>query len=508
LVGRSAPRVVASRLALIAFSLVVTLASAEAVCRSLDRYRILSVALTASGAPRRQVRDETPDRQYVLNMPRQPSVSVGWYVERPQSIPRIPLTPEMKARSEAYPTEPWAPFFEWNLAHVRAEACSPARDVVMGGLEDFYYFESKDGSRFPAYRHLRHVSPPGWFVTNNYGWRGPDIALNKPLNRIRIAFVGASTTIDAFGLPFSHPELVGYWLNRWASANGIPYSFDVINTGRSGIQSNSIAAIVKQELVPVEPDLVIYYEGANQLWPDRVVTLDDKRRYSPVRTTYRIRTVAENYSALVRRVGTALDRFEGRGGYEPRKPASHINWPAGVDERNPVLDLSKLPMDLPNIVACLDTIRTALRQIDSELVVSSFVWIVHDKMRLDPDRDANLHNYLNRTYWPYTYADMRRIADFQNRVFEKYARTHGLPFIDMAAEFPQDPALAIDAIHFRYPGIALQAWIFFQHLIPMIQERIADGRLPKPQKVTRSGHPAFDQPLRLTTLQELRARCQ
>jgi hypothetical protein len=103
---------------------------------------------------------------------------------------------------------------------------------------------------------------------------------------------------------------------------------------------------------------------------------------------------------------------------------------------------------------------------------------------------------------------MRRIADFQNRVFEKYARTHGLPFIDMAAEFPQDPALAIDAIHFRYPGIALQAWIFFQHLIPMIQERIADGRLPKPQKVTRSGHPAFDQPLRLTTLQELRARCQ
>ena len=87
-----------------------------------------------------------------------------------------------------------------------------------------------------------------------------------------------------------------------------------------------------------------------------------------------------------------------------------------------------------------------------ELVLSSFVWIVHDGMRLDLDRDLTLYNYLNRTYWPFTYAEMRRIADFQNRVFEKYARVHQLPFIDMAAEFPQDPALAGDAIHLRYRG--------------------------------------------------------
>ena len=43
---------------------------------------------------------------------------------------------------------------------------------------------------------------------------------------------------------------------------------------------------------------------------------------------------------------------------------------------------------------------------------------------------------------------MRRLADFQNRVFAKYARAHQVPFVDMAAEFPQDPALGTDAIHF------------------------------------------------------------
>jgi hypothetical protein len=91
-------------------------------------------------------------------------------------------------------------------------------------------------------------------------------------------------------------------------------------------------------------------------------------------------------------------------------------------------------MDLPNIVACLDKIRAALAPIHAELALSSFVWIVHPGMRVVVDRDLTLFNYLNHVYWPYTYAEMRRLADFQNRVFEKYAQAHSVPFIDMARE--------------------------------------------------------------------------
>jgi hypothetical protein len=194
---------------------------------------------------------------------------------------------------------------------------------------------------------------------------------------------------------------------------------------------------------------------------------------------------------------------------EPRKPPSRINWPSEVSEQDPALDSPKLPMDLPNIVACLDIMRTALARIHAELVLSSFVWIVHDGMELDLGRDLTLYNYLNRTYWPYTYAEMRRLVDFQNRVFEKYARVHQLPFVDMAAEFPQDPALAGDAIHLRYQGLVLQAWIYLQHLIPMIEARLADGRLPRARAAAQRVHPAFDQPSpRMISLDELRAGCQ
>jgi hypothetical protein len=241
-----------ARLAMIAAACVLGAIASEAVCRRLDGYGIDSVVLRRAREARHQVRDQMPDLQYVTKISRPASVNLAWYAERPNAIPRIPLTPELRQRAAAYPTEPWSAFFEWNLAYLKQQACLDARDVVMGSLRDFYYFEGTGGSVYPSYRHLRRVSPPGWFVTNSFGWRGRDVALNKPPNTIRLAFVGASTTVDAFGVPFSHPELVDYWLNRWAAAKGLPYRFEVINAGRSGINSNSIAAIVTEELLPVE----------------------------------------------------------------------------------------------------------------------------------------------------------------------------------------------------------------------------------------------------------------
>lgn len=498
----------AVRLVAVVMSAAAALLAVEATCRVLDGFRVLSVRLQASSPAPSSVGRNSPDRPYAKAFPRVSSVRASWYDQRPEPIPRIALTPALQHRVEEYPSEPWAPFFEWNLTHLREQACTSTRDVVMGNLRDFYYFKSLDGSRYPTYRHLRNISPPGWFVTNSFGWRGTDVLLNKPPATIRIAFVGASTTIDAFGVPFSHPELVQNWLNWWAASRGLRYRFEVINAGRMGINSNSIAAIVEQEIVPVEPDLVVYYEGANQFWPNQMVRVDDTRVYEQPKMTYVKRTVLEDYFDLVRRSLTIVDRVQARGGYEPRKPASRVIWPDGVSESDPEVHSPKLPMDLPNIVACLDKIRAALAPIHAELVLSSFVWVVHRGMRVDVDRDLTLFNYLNHVYWPYTYAEMRRLADFQNRVFEKYAQAHSVPFMDLARDFPQDPALAGDAIHFRYEGLSLQAWIYLQRLIPLIEARIADGRLPRAAQSIRDAHPAFpDSTLHMTTLEELRAQC-
>ena len=195
-------------------------------------------------------------------------------------------------------------------------------------------------------------------------------------------------------------------------------------------------------------------------------------------------------------------------GREPLKSWQTVPWPAEVDEANPDPHDPRLPVQLPAIVNDLDTIRFALEGTGTQLVLSSFIWMVEPGLRLDLVRDAGLFRYLNQTYWPVSYTNLRRFADFQNRVFERYAERHQLPFLDVSRDFPRDPSLFADGIHLRYDGLRYQAWLYFERLTSLIESRIAAGTLPHDARMTRDHHPAFDLAgPRVISLSELRAHC-
>jgi hypothetical protein len=105
--------------------------------------------------------------------------------------------------------------------------------------------------------------------------------------------------------------------------------------------------------------------------------------------------------------------------------------------------------------------------------------------------EAPIYEMLNLRFWPYRYADVRRMADFQNRVFARYAAAHELPFLDVAGRFPQASALFLDAIHFNKDGTRLQAWIVFGQLLPLVRERLTSGAWPRPDRVPLTAHPGF-----------------
>ena len=89
----------------------------------------------------------------------------------------------------------------------------------MGILEDFFYFTPKNGTMYPYYRQMSLLNMPGKFKTNSFGWRSRDIKILKDKNTIRIAFVGASTTVNSDLEKFSYPEYVENWLNMWVKKN-------------------------------------------------------------------------------------------------------------------------------------------------------------------------------------------------------------------------------------------------------------------------------------------------
>ncbi len=167
-------------------------------------------------------------------------------------------------------------------------------------------------------------------------------------------------------------------------------------------------------------------------------------------------------------------------GREWPKPDYKLQWPEGLDEADPDLAYPRLPVNLNLIQRDLDAMRTAVQQVGSDFAVSSFLWMVKDGMVLDPVRHKYILEQLNSVYYPFRYRDMERLAAFQNRLLAKYARTHGIPFIDTARYFPLDPDLFVDAVHTNNAGLRLQAWITFNLLLPVVEKHLADRSWPRP----------------------------
>src|SRR5262249_24344933 len=145
---------------------------------------------------------------------------------------------------------------QWNARFVTVIGCKPNGPVTTLP-KPFMVFDPTEPNVQPVYRFPPDVTTPSGLVTNQFGWRGPPIPPDKPAETVRIAFVGASTTVGAHEFPFSYPEYVGHWLNVWSERIGRSVHFDVINAAREGITSSGIAAIVRQELLAAEPDLVV-----------------------------------------------------------------------------------------------------------------------------------------------------------------------------------------------------------------------------------------------------------
>ncbi len=489
-------------------TLAVALVAAEGATRWIDGYpmRLQLVAPTTTrqkSASGKWV-DPAAAAYYVDRLPTAAGVDRRWFGLDPTPRPAIPIDPALDRRYRLHEGFELSSEYEWNREYVRRAVCGDTtyNMAVFAHLSDLFMFDAADSEPYPAFRFLRHTHYPSGLTTNNFGWRGEDVALNKPPATVRIAFVGASTTIDPHAGQFSFPEYIGRWLSEWAHARSDTVRFEIINAGREGVASNSVAGVVVQELVPVRPDLVVFYWGSSQFWPSDIVS-GAQPRPAQVATgepsLYR-------YSALAIRVRNALNAR--RAGSEPPKPDLRVNWPAAVDEGAPDVDSPDLPAPLPVTVRDLDRMRTALSAYGGTLVPSSVVWLVYDGMKLDRQRDAGLYAYLNDTFWPFSYRLMRRMIDFENRVYRRYAESRGLPFNDLASTYPADPRLFLDAVHMGPAGIKLKAWLVLQQLVPELDRRLADGRLPVRDPGGRLQHPAFaaDAP-HLVPLDDLRRHC-
>jgi len=485
---------------------LIALLMGELLVRAVDRYVLFSLDLRRSvpqGEEQRVIGEVV--LKHLNAIATAPSVQREWFFrDPPPPNPAAIRDPALDARYWEHRGLELASIYVWNRRYVQEEVCRNQGKFL--GLRDAYVYVSPGGAQFPRFRFLPNRVLPSGLVTNAFGWRGPAVELQKPPSTIRIAFVGASTTVNPHAFPFSYPEYIGGWLNAWATARKLTARFEIVNAGREGTNSNDFAAVVRDEIVPADPDLVVYYEGSNQFWPADFVEWPDGKLPDKPKITFSLGWM-ERHSAVWRRVQFLAASASGALRRELPRTIGKLNWPADLNELDPDPNHPQLPLNLGTILSDLDVIRSALGDGGAELILSSFVWLAYDGMVLDVTRQASLYRYLNETFWPFPYAHMRRMADFQNRVFRNYAFRHGVPYLDVAGKYPQDPSLFDDAVHMRQGGVRLHAWIAFNGLVPLLEERIRTGRLPRPAGETRSVHPAFSTPPILLPIETLASRC-
>jgi hypothetical protein len=498
------------RIGVLLFVSVASIVAAEVAFRLLDGHRFDTLRLQPRHAPAGQYAGKFQDTDdvvhYISRLPLAPGVDVKWFSLQIPAPSRRPPDADLAERSRQYPDAQLPATYEWNRAYVRYALCNDQerKFTVFDKLRDAFVFDAPDLNRWPTFRYLRSASYPSGLQTNVFGWRAPDVTLDKPPDTIRIAFAGASTTVGGHGDPFAYPDLVAVWLNLWAAAHHRDVRFEVLNTAREGTNTSSIRAIIRDELMPLEPDIILFYEGSNHFWPgDFVQTALPPR---PISHVVDSPGVWARHSALVARVRNLFLRGPVVG-EEPEKPVLDVRWPPDLSETEPDIGDSRLPTNLVNVLADFDEMRKTVHDSGTRLVLTSFTWLVDDGMRLDPKRDAGIFRYLNEGFWPYSYAHMRRYADFQNRVYRRYAEHHGLDFIDYDAQYPRDPRLFYDAIHMTMAGIRVQAWIVFQGLVPLLEQRIASGEWPRADRVTLQSHPAFAATRQLVPIGELNSGC-
>ncbi|MBS0537225.1 MAG: hypothetical protein JSR47_00630 [Proteobacteria bacterium] len=490
---------------LVLVSILVCVAFAEGVVRFLNGQPLFAFPLPD---PVGSASVKTNDLDKI---PLAKGVDPAWFTSDPPPLPnRSAPPPGWQALFDRLRTAdtinndflPNDAFKVWNSAFAGDPCKHRLLKYAPGRL---YLYDPPDGQPTPRYRFYPNVTLPDRLVTNQIGWRGKPIENPRDPKTIRIVFAGSSTVVEGHFVPFSYPEFVGHWLNMWAEARHLDVRFEVLNSARESNDSTDIAATIRTEVLPLRPDLVVYYEGGNQFRPESVV--DKVPEGKPVRPAGSgapvspewLRTAAR-YSALAGRIQAAIGLAASDGdGREWPKPDYKIVWPQGLDEQDPDLAYPNLPVSLNVIERDLDRIRADLATVGSDFALSSFAWVVRDGLVVDPIRHKYIIEQLNVGNWPYRYRDLERLVKFENRVFAKYARVHGLPFVDVAGQLPADPDLFIDAVHTSYAGTRLRGWINLQALIPVIEKHLADGSWPRP--------PGPEQPLPTFTPREIKLSC-
>jgi len=295
-------------------------------------------------------------------------------------------------------------------------------------LTTFYRLDQDPASGLRIPRPLDHV---GSIHVNSLGFRGPEIEQPKPVGRVRVAFLGGSTTFcgEASSFQATWPARVVASL----AADAPDLAFDLVNAGGPGYSTAESLRNLQFRVAPLQPDLIVIYHGTNDLTADtRRLALAQGLYESESASesvgeywlTYHL--ISKNLKYLFRTSERAVPRLT----FEPRALSApfHERLRALVTRSQAVAPL-----------VCLVTFSTRIRDGQpTELQRAAAASALYYMPFLDvPGLLAGYQEY--------------------NRVVREVARETGALLVEGEDAIPGDFEHFTDSVHFQDAGSELQA---------------------------------------------------
>lgn len=277
----------------------------------------------------------------------------------------------------------------------------------------------------------RPLSVAGPIRVNSLGFRGEEIAQPKPAGRVRVAFLGGSTTFcaEASSLETTWPHQVVEALRR--ATPGV--EFDYVNGGAAAYSTEQSLLNLAHRVGPLEPDVIVIYHATNDL-------VVESRRRALALGLYRLEEHAPS------RLGEYWLSY-----YLVQKNLRHLL-------RRDASDPGHMPFE-PAILAPFRTRLTEL--VRAAQARAAVVALVTFTTRLRPDQPPAVQEAAAASslgYMPFfDVPDLLAGYAEANRIVRAVAAETGVVLVEGEEAIPADAEHFADTVHLRDPGLALQA---------------------------------------------------
>jgi hypothetical protein len=180
---------------------------------------------------------------------------------------------------------------------------------------------------------------------------------------------------------------------------------------------------------------------------------------------------------------------------EPDKPKITLRLPPGTDGEI-ALGEARKDAYFGTLIDNLDKFKETAETTHTTAVVSTERVCAWDGMVLRRGANDRLYQILNSSYfWPFSYADVRKILAAHNGVIAAWAKANGVDVVDIDGRMPSDPNLCDDPWHDTKIAQRMRAWLVFQALLSALERGLGRGLLPLANGIDSDVHPYLEKPI-------------